>query len=591
MVKSWSTTQAIIALSSGEAEFYGIVKGASVGLGMRSIMRDLGIDCKVKVNTDASAAKGIATRKGLGKVRHIEVNQLWVQDKVGKGEIEISKISGAVNLADALTKHVDSERIAWHVANTGQSRESSRHEIAPQTVDNRENSEKSQGDHGGDVMFVGESHFVVPAVRIISSSCVKVSSSSEQGASSVNCLDKLQQYRSEICSENPQQTRSGEMSSSEDSSTDMSDREIAAAEKKARKKIEEIIAERERLVKTNMSMQKEQEKTIQVLEKKKVKNAKKKERERLHMMKEAREMVSKSREKMRRDLESENEHAKAPHEEEEENKRAKDKVAKIDSPRSSEHVKPVAKAPPASIMRTTAQLGNMFSITSSMGEDEERKRSRRSTAQRTNAPLVTSGESAERWHEEHEATSEQENEQMLEDDEVERVKKDAEGEAEATSDHAAAEKQGRNKIQRNRVPPTWEISESEIPSDTTVFIAHVRMMHGVLLEKILMLNGELPWGHQEVVGVKFPRESSEEGKFRGFAYIRWRTRELAQRCIEMFHNREFQGMRLDVSLSESRNGERGDIAIEKHLVGTAIAGKPRLFEKVWQFPDEIREEK
>ena len=89
---------------------------------------------------------------------------------------------------------------------------------------------------------------------------------------------------------------------------------------------------------------------------------------------------------------------------------------------------------------------------------------------------------------------------------------------------------------------------------------------------------------------KVSSRKSEEGKFRGFAYIRWRTRELAQRCIEMFHNREFQGMRLDVSLSESRNGERGDIAIEKHLVGTAIAGKPRLFEKVWQFPEEIGEE-
>ena len=42
-IKCWSTTQAVIALSSGEAEFYGIVKGASVLLGAPSLARDMGV--------------------------------------------------------------------------------------------------------------------------------------------------------------------------------------------------------------------------------------------------------------------------------------------------------------------------------------------------------------------------------------------------------------------------------------------------------------------------------------------------------------------------------------------------------------------
>ena len=33
-IKNWSSTQAIIALSSGEAEYYGVVKASSVGLGV-----------------------------------------------------------------------------------------------------------------------------------------------------------------------------------------------------------------------------------------------------------------------------------------------------------------------------------------------------------------------------------------------------------------------------------------------------------------------------------------------------------------------------------------------------------------------------
>ena len=36
-IRSWSSTQSIIALSSGEAEFYGVVKAASVALGLKSM--------------------------------------------------------------------------------------------------------------------------------------------------------------------------------------------------------------------------------------------------------------------------------------------------------------------------------------------------------------------------------------------------------------------------------------------------------------------------------------------------------------------------------------------------------------------------
>ena len=42
------------------------------------MLGDFGVEVAIKVNTDASAAKGIANRKGLGKARHIAVNQLWI---------------------------------------------------------------------------------------------------------------------------------------------------------------------------------------------------------------------------------------------------------------------------------------------------------------------------------------------------------------------------------------------------------------------------------------------------------------------------------------------------------------------------------
>ena len=104
-VKSWSSTQSSVALSSGEAEFNGVVRGAGIGLGCRSLMRDLGIELPVRVWTDSSAAIGICTRQGLGKLRHLDTHTLWVQQAVRTGTIDLRKVLGEVNPADLFTKH------------------------------------------------------------------------------------------------------------------------------------------------------------------------------------------------------------------------------------------------------------------------------------------------------------------------------------------------------------------------------------------------------------------------------------------------------------------------------------------------------
>ena len=131
LVKAWSTTQSVIALSSGEAEYYGLVKGASIGIGIKSMLSDFGVPVSVVVHTDSSAAKGIGSRRGLGKLRHIELAELWIQDLVSRGKISIVKIAGADNFADALTKHSSRDRLLQHMSNTNQYVAQGRHPITP----------------------------------------------------------------------------------------------------------------------------------------------------------------------------------------------------------------------------------------------------------------------------------------------------------------------------------------------------------------------------------------------------------------------------------------------------------------------------
>ena len=104
-IKSWSSTQASVALSSGEAEFNGVVRGSGIGLGCQSLLRDLRIEMPVRVWTDSSAAIGICTRQGLGKLRHLDTHTLWVQQAVRSGRIDLRKVLGEVNPADLFTKH------------------------------------------------------------------------------------------------------------------------------------------------------------------------------------------------------------------------------------------------------------------------------------------------------------------------------------------------------------------------------------------------------------------------------------------------------------------------------------------------------
>ena len=94
VIKSWSKTQAVIAKSCGEAELFGVVRGSTEGLGLITLCGDLGTTVKIRVHLDASAAKGMVEREGLGKVRHVEVDVLWIQEQQARARLPLVKVDG-----------------------------------------------------------------------------------------------------------------------------------------------------------------------------------------------------------------------------------------------------------------------------------------------------------------------------------------------------------------------------------------------------------------------------------------------------------------------------------------------------------------
>ena len=119
MVKTWSKTMAIIALSSGEAELGAVTRGVAEGLGLKSVLADFGVEISIDMMSDATAAIGMCRRLGLGRVRHLATVDLWVQQRVKSGEVALGKLPGTENPADAMTKYVGAPALGDHCRRMG----------------------------------------------------------------------------------------------------------------------------------------------------------------------------------------------------------------------------------------------------------------------------------------------------------------------------------------------------------------------------------------------------------------------------------------------------------------------------------------
>ena len=106
-LRTWSTTQGAIALSTAEAVLYAMVDGVLRMKGMKSMLVELGLasfDDVIELQVDSAVEKSFISRRGLGKMRHVELRDLWIQREVGEGKVRVVKVEGKANPADVETK-------------------------------------------------------------------------------------------------------------------------------------------------------------------------------------------------------------------------------------------------------------------------------------------------------------------------------------------------------------------------------------------------------------------------------------------------------------------------------------------------------
>ena len=116
-IKHGSNLQSTIALSSGESEFYALVRASAIGLSIKALMQDWGAERALEIYSDSSAARGTASRRGLGKLRHVQTRYLWIQERVAENHLRICPIGTKNNLADLCTKPIGRETCERHMKN------------------------------------------------------------------------------------------------------------------------------------------------------------------------------------------------------------------------------------------------------------------------------------------------------------------------------------------------------------------------------------------------------------------------------------------------------------------------------------------
>ena len=67
---------------------------------VQALFRDWGFEVDLVVASDFSAARGTASRRGLGKLRHVQTRYLWVRERVAKTELKIIAVGTKQNVAD-----------------------------------------------------------------------------------------------------------------------------------------------------------------------------------------------------------------------------------------------------------------------------------------------------------------------------------------------------------------------------------------------------------------------------------------------------------------------------------------------------------
>ena len=119
LVLSWARRQACYAQSSAESELYSIGTGAVEALGLTQLLAEWHEPCTPILYSDSSSALAVVRRRGPGRMKHVELKMLAIQQWHIEGRLRIRKIGTDDNASDMLTKAMSQVKLRKFGYETG----------------------------------------------------------------------------------------------------------------------------------------------------------------------------------------------------------------------------------------------------------------------------------------------------------------------------------------------------------------------------------------------------------------------------------------------------------------------------------------
>ena len=91
VIHTHSREQTLIATSTAEAELCGILSVTFEDFAIRSLLRELGSSVEITTMTDSDAGRALCSRKGLGKLKQVNIRFLWIQDAEAKKKVMLKR--------------------------------------------------------------------------------------------------------------------------------------------------------------------------------------------------------------------------------------------------------------------------------------------------------------------------------------------------------------------------------------------------------------------------------------------------------------------------------------------------------------------
>ena len=104
-----SRTQQTVSMSSAEAELCALTTGIAEGMVTKHLLQELGHEVIILNHVDIQSAKAWASKRGLGRMKHVMLKYMYVQHVVEKKLTNLAYISTKQNKADLMTKCHTSE--------------------------------------------------------------------------------------------------------------------------------------------------------------------------------------------------------------------------------------------------------------------------------------------------------------------------------------------------------------------------------------------------------------------------------------------------------------------------------------------------